>query len=282
MARSRSAPEHGAIVATDSIPHDQSTDSADADGSDAVGDKQPTAGAYTINPGDDPETAQRRRQRFHERISQDTAPSQEEALEHTLAWSQATLRLEDLSGQDVVSPLHAAMLLCGLNPFAPEAHAMWHDSEVRTVLPGVDGGKDRAFISTPEDHAAMLSYCESVEGKHSLQKWYSMAKRKGRKIHPWIEDHFAPMVKPALTPVSERQPPMPWKMEVQAIAAELWTTLRRAGANPTVNAIIDEVAKRCADRGIKTSSGINPNANYLRTHVLSAKHWTPPPDARRE
>lgn len=83
------------------------------------------------------------------------------------------------------------------------------------------------------------------------------------------------------TDASEPRPLLPWKMEVQAIAAELWTTLRNAGANPTVGGIADEVAKRCAERGIKTTIGVNPSANYLRSHVLNAKHWTPPSDDRR-
>ncbi len=81
--------------------------------------------------------------------------------------------------------------------------------------------------------------------------------------------------------VSEQQPLLPWKMEVQAIAAELWITLRKAGANPTIAGIVDQVARRCAERGIKTQIGVNPRSGYLRTHVLSSQHWTPPPDDRR-
>ncbi|CAM5788388.1 hypothetical protein ACFOHU_16385 [Ottowia pentelensis] len=81
--------------------------------------------------------------------------------------------------------------------------------------------------------------------------------------------------------VSEPPPLLPWKMLVQAIAAELWTTFREAEANPTIAGIVDQVARRCVERGIKTSSGINPTAAYLRVHVLSAKHWTPPDDRRR-
>ncbi|MFD2379117.1 hypothetical protein ACFSTJ_18830 [Ottowia pentelensis] len=93
--------------------------------------------------------------------------------------------------------------------------------------------------------------------------------------------HNSPATTAEPIDVSEQQPLLPWKMEVQAIAAELWITWRQMGANPTIAGIVDQVAKRCAERGIKTSSGVNPRSGYLRTHVLSSKHWTPPPDDRR-
>ena len=71
--------------------------------------------------------------------------------------------------------------------------------------------------------------------------------------------------------------PLPnWKMQVQAQAALHWKTLRATGANPTVGGIVDSIATWCRANNIKSSSGIFPNGNYLRTHVLAKKHWTPP------
>lgn len=64
-----------------------------------------------------------------------------------------------------------------------------------------------------------------------------------------------------------------WKMQVQVEAARRLKSLRNSGANPTVHSILDDMAKWCIQNGVKTDSGIFPSANYLRTHVLSGKHW---------
>lgn len=70
--------------------------------------------------------------------------------------------------------------------------------------------------------------------------------------------------------------PANWKMRVQAEAADHWRTLRASGANPTVASILDRMARWCRENDVRTDGNINPCANYLRTHVLAAKHWTPP------
>jgi hypothetical protein len=67
-----------------------------------------------------------------------------------------------------------------------------------------------------------------------------------------------------------------WKMRIQAAATEHMKTLRKSGASPTVNSIVDQMAKWCRDNNVKTDGGIFPSANYLRTHVLGGKHRTPP------
>lgn len=69
-----------------------------------------------------------------------------------------------------------------------------------------------------------------------------------------------------------------WKMRVHAEAAAEWKQLRAVHCNPTRASIRQHVLNWCRDNGIKTSSHINPSDGYLRTHVLSAKHWDPPPD----
>lgn len=67
-----------------------------------------------------------------------------------------------------------------------------------------------------------------------------------------------------------------WKMRVQAEATTRFKRLRAAGASPTVNSIKDDLAKWCRDNDVKTSGHVFPSSNYLRTHVLSRKHWSPP------
>lgn len=67
-----------------------------------------------------------------------------------------------------------------------------------------------------------------------------------------------------------------WKMQIQTEATEHCLRLRKSGANPTRNSILDSMAKWCRDNNIKTATKIHPSANYLRTHVLGGKHWDVP------
>lgn len=67
-----------------------------------------------------------------------------------------------------------------------------------------------------------------------------------------------------------------WKLQVQIEATDLFKRLRKAGASPTVQSTVDAMAKWCRDNNMKTGNGIYPSANYLRTHVLGGKHWSPP------
>ena len=67
-----------------------------------------------------------------------------------------------------------------------------------------------------------------------------------------------------------------WKMRIQVEAASRFKRLRASGASPTVHSIINDMAKWCRDNNVKTDGGIFPAPGYLRTHVLSRKHWSPP------
>lgn len=67
-----------------------------------------------------------------------------------------------------------------------------------------------------------------------------------------------------------------WKMQIQAEATALCLRLRKAGASPTKNSILDSMAKWCRDNNVMTDGKIFPSANYLRTHVLGGKHWELP------
>lgn len=70
--------------------------------------------------------------------------------------------------------------------------------------------------------------------------------------------------------------PEHWKMRVQAEAADMFVRLRKSGANPTVYSILDDLVRWCAKNDVRTKQGVIPKAAYLRVHVLSGKHWTPP------
>jgi hypothetical protein len=67
-----------------------------------------------------------------------------------------------------------------------------------------------------------------------------------------------------------------WKMQIQAEATAHCLRLRKAGASPTTNSIVDSMARWCVDNNVRTDNGICPSANYLRTHVLGGKHWNVP------
>jgi hypothetical protein len=88
----------------------------------------------------------------------------------------------------------------------------------------------------------------------------------------------APVV--AVEPASDGPEPLPavpnWKMLIQAEATALCLRLRKAGANPTKNSILNSMAQWCRDNDIRTDTQIIPSANYLRTHVLGGKHWNMP------
>lgn len=69
-----------------------------------------------------------------------------------------------------------------------------------------------------------------------------------------------------------------WKMKVQAEATQMIVRGRTHGAQPVVHSILDDLVRWCRENGVKTQDGegVFPSAGYLRTHVLSSKHWTPP------
>lgn len=67
-----------------------------------------------------------------------------------------------------------------------------------------------------------------------------------------------------------------WKMQIQAEATAHCLRLRKAGANPTTNNIVDSMATWAKDNDVMTDGNIFPTANYLRTHVLGGKHWNVP------
>ena len=67
-----------------------------------------------------------------------------------------------------------------------------------------------------------------------------------------------------------------WKMQIQTEATAHCLRLRKSGASPTKNSILDSMATWCRDNNVKTDSKIFPSANYLRTHVLGGNHWELP------
>ena len=68
-----------------------------------------------------------------------------------------------------------------------------------------------------------------------------------------------------------------WRHLVQAEAYEHWLRLRASGANPSVFSICPDMAKWCAQQGIKGDKKQDPKAGTIRNTVLGAGHWKPPP-----
>jgi len=70
--------------------------------------------------------------------------------------------------------------------------------------------------------------------------------------------------------------PEHWKMRVQVEATAEWKRIREMNCNPTRASIRPHLLRRCKENDVFTKGGINPSDGYLRTHVLSARHWNPP------
>jgi hypothetical protein len=102
-----------------------------------------------------------------------------------------------------------------------------------------------------------------------------------------IAKHLASKIdevsEPANTETRE-EPPQPrsheettnWILRVQTEASRKWTALRKSGASPTKFAIKSDLAKWCRDQDVKTTTGINPSADYIYRHAL--RRWEPPTD----
>ncbi len=89
--------------------------------------------------------------------------------------------------------------------------------------------------------------------------------------------HVAPaVVDLASRPLPAEPDTQHWKMRIQAEATAYWLRLRKVGANPTRASIRPHLLEWCRENNVYTPRNINPSDGYLRTHVLSAKHWTPP------
>lgn len=139
--------------------------------------------------------------------------------------------------------------------------------EVPNFFQGNDGNFDRQTFMRAEIHRWL--------GAVGLKTSYTFECQQECVLPPspsLVEEVSGPVadsggVKPA---------PTGWKMEVQIAATLHWKKLRTAGGNPTVSSIVDSMAKWCRENNVLTDSGINPSANYLRTHVLGGKHWTSP------
>jgi hypothetical protein len=67
-----------------------------------------------------------------------------------------------------------------------------------------------------------------------------------------------------------------WKMIIQSEAANLWKRLVTQGCSPSISSIVDDMAKWCREKKVLTGGDFYPSREYLRRHVLSKKHWTPP------
>lgn len=68
-----------------------------------------------------------------------------------------------------------------------------------------------------------------------------------------------------------------WILLAQAEAAKRWISLRNSGAFPNKNNISDDLVKWCAEKKIKTKTGIPVTKENLDRFAL--RPWTPPVDS---
>lgn len=102
----------------------------------------------------------------------------DEWLERTLfvPWCDATLNADHWIGLDVVSPEHAAMLLCRLNP--DEESIGSAERAASDCTSGEDFKKLRRLFKDAS---------QSDPRRRTLVDWLGVAKDKGAKHHPWLE-----------------------------------------------------------------------------------------------
>lgn len=122
-----------------------------------------------------------------------------------------------------------------------------------------------------------------IEGEalDNVRDFYELVSRED--VVAWLREEGVAYQMPSLAEASPAppidatvKPPKQWKMRVQAEAAAEWKKLRALGCNPTRASIRPHLVKWCRENDVKTDTGINPADGYLRSHVLSGKHWTPP------
>lgn len=166
-----------------------------------------------------------------------------------------------------------------------DINAYWDEAK---DWPHGSTGLDSAFAYVDVYQRGMSIAQSSVEAgllknPDTPAKWLAWAKRKGYDVAHLEPRQTEPAtVNATPAPVMESdsanlESELPhWKMQVQSAAADHWKNLRAGGANPTVSSILAWVAKWCIDNDVRTDGGVNPSAGYLRTHVLSGKHWTTP------
>ena len=73
------------------------------------------------------------------------------------------------------------------------------------------------------------------------------------------------------------------KLRIQAEAFEEWIRWLARGAQPSVNAISEQMARWCIDNEVRTRSGVNPRQGTIRNTILGgASGWKPPTLSREQ
>lgn len=78
-----------------------------------------------------------------------------------------------------------------------------------------------------------------------------------------------------LTPAQRREQ-FGWKATLHQEAVRYWLGLKAVGGTPTLVGAASELHRFATRYGIKTDHGRIPSAIYIRTHVISRKHWQVP------
>jgi hypothetical protein len=130
------------------------------------------------------------------------------------------------------------------------------------------------FPCTP---TGLVAFVYATEGAFTLPEGYAEKVRSGSVVARAAPAQGAEASATVGRGVGEGAPAVPgWKMQIQIQATELVIRLRKSGASPTKQSILEPLARWCRDNQVLTDGKIFPSANYLRTHVLGGKHWDLP------
>lgn len=177
---------------------------------------------------------------------------------------------------------------------AEHAREAWNkangEANIREDVSGAKPGTEESRLRRDRAKASIAELEKQYERatnayQKEQEKWLNAMVRELLKPAP-AQTPTTPAPVVAVVAASDGPAPLPaapnWKMRVQAEATELFLRLLASGANPTPHSILDSMAQWCRDNEVKTDTNINPSANYLRTHVLGGRHWSPPTMSREQ
>jgi hypothetical protein len=98
---------------------------------------------------------------------------------------------------------------------------------------------------------------------------------------PMIQEGFEMVALP--DPVTPAHATEDWRNIVRAEAWEEWVRTLAKNGTPTLENVSVYLAKWCKANGVNTgTTNKHPSASYLKVHIISGKHWSPPRNMSRE
>lgn len=173
---------------------------------------------------------------------------------------------------------HASAIVANDKSLRASFIAKGHSEETKAMFAGklasFDGGEEEILVGA----------IPVISGS-AHQKWRELISRTVENGELVLLDHSLKLPLPGpssatnstIETAAEIQPAANWKMRVQEEAAARWRRYRANGANPTKNSIKSDLSTWCRENDIRTTTGINPDPEYIARHVL--RDWSPPDDS---